>query len=67
MFVIDRFEGEWAIIETDERKTFNLPKSILPREAKEGDVITLTAGINRKETLKRQANARALLNDFFNE
>lgn len=67
MFIIDRFEGQWAIIETDDRKTFNLPRSILPRDAKEGDVITLIASINQRDTEMRREKARSLLNNFFDE
>ena len=34
--VIDRFEGEYAVVETEDSKMFNIPKSLLP-DAKEGD------------------------------
>lgn len=67
MFIIDRFEGQWAVIETDDRTTFNLPRSILPSDAKEGDVITLIAAINRENTQKRREKARSLLDNFFDE
>ncbi|MDK2816208.1 MAG: hypothetical protein PWR22_837 [Moorella sp. (in: firmicutes)] len=67
MFIIDRFEGDWAVIETDDRKTFNLPRSVLPRDAKEGDVITLTASIDVETTQKRREKAKALLDNFFDE
>jgi len=67
MFIIDRFEGSWAVIETDDGKTFNLPRSILPCDAKEGDVITLTTSIDRETTQKRREKARLLLDNFFDE
>ncbi|WP_338826310.1 hypothetical protein MTBGP_11180 [Moorella thermoacetica] len=67
MFIIDRFEGQWAVIETDDRKTFNLPRSILPCDAKEGDVVTLIANINRRDTEMRREKAQSLLDNFFDE
>ena len=40
--VIDRFEGEWAIIELDgESEPRNVPRKVVPRHAKEGDYIQL--------------------------
>ena len=38
MFIIDRFEGNWAVIEYN-KITFNLPIDILPKGIKEGQVI----------------------------
>lgn len=67
MFIIDRFESDWVVIETDDRKTFNLPRGILPPDAKEGDVITLTVAIDQETTRKRRERARALLDNFFEE
>jgi len=31
MYIIDRFKGDWAIIESD-RKTFKLPQDLVPQE-----------------------------------
>ena len=40
--VIDRFEGDWAVIEVaDEPELRNVPKQLLPRGAKEGDHLQL--------------------------
>lgn len=38
--IIDRFEGDWAIIEYGD-KTIHLPKELLPKTAREGDIIDL--------------------------
>lgn len=40
MLIIDRFEGDFAVIEMDDT-TFNFPKNLLPPDAKEGDVINI--------------------------
>lgn len=40
--IIDRFEGRYAVVETDDGKMHNIDKSLLPN-AKEGDKIIITA------------------------
>ena len=40
--VIDRFEGDWAVIELgDENEPLNLSPKLVPRRAKEGDYLQL--------------------------
>lgn len=65
-FIIDRFENDWAIIETleDPIITFNLPKNILPREAKEGDILNISFTIDNEETLKRKNTIQIKLNSL---
>lgn len=67
MCIIDRFEGNWAIIETDDRQTFNLPRSLLPSGTKEGDVISISVSINKDETEARHHRINRLMKDFFDE
>jgi hypothetical protein len=39
-YAIDRFEnGDWAVLEDDQARTFRLPRQWLPSEAKEGDIV----------------------------
>ena len=64
MLIIDRFEGDWAVIEFD-RKTFNLPKLLLPAEAKEGDVIDIEVTIDRKATASRKESTSKLVDSLF--
>jgi DUF3006 family protein len=41
-YTIDRFEGtEWAVIENDGGRTFSIPRTWLPAQAQEGDVVKL--------------------------
>lgn len=63
-FIIDRFEGNMAVVELGDN-FYNIPKALLPENAKEGDVITTE--INEKETKVKKAEARSLLDDLFNE
>ncbi len=39
MLIIDRFEGEFAVCEDDSREMHNIPRSALPAEVREGDVL----------------------------
>jgi hypothetical protein len=39
--IIDRFEGEIAICEKSDRSMISMPRSVLPLEAKEGDVVLI--------------------------
>ena len=55
-YVIDRFEGDFAVLEREEGGTVDILKSDLP-EATEGDVIIFENGVYRvdkEETLRRQ-------------
>ncbi len=49
---IDRFEGDYAVVELENREMADLPKVLVPKEASEGDIIEIT--INRDETKKRK-------------
>ncbi len=60
--IIDRFEGEYAVVEIDPTHFANLPK-VLVKEAKEGDVIDIL--INKEETKKRKDKIKELMNDLF--
>jgi len=62
--IIDRFEGNWAVIEYG-NKTFNFPKKLLPKEAKEGDVLKFNITIDREETEKRRKAIEDLAKDLF--
>ncbi|EKX81427.1 hypothetical protein CFSAN001628_000345 [Clostridium botulinum CFSAN001628] len=50
--IIDRFEENFAIIELEDKKMINIDKNIIPKKAKEGDVINIEGDIitlNEKE------------------
>jgi hypothetical protein len=54
--VIDRFEGKYAILESQEKNPliFNFPRHLLPQNVKEGSVLTSNIDIDNKETTKRK-------------
>ena len=66
MLVIDRFEGSWAVIEYGKR-TFNLPRALLPENAKEGDLINLAVTIDQKGTITRKKSVDKLAGRLFEE
>lgn len=64
MLIIDRFEGETAVVEYNGR-TFDLPRELLPVDAKEGDVIRLSVAVDKEETKKRKQKIDNLVDDIF--
>ena len=66
MLVIDRFEGDWAVMELG-RKVFNIPRLLLPAEAREGDVINIDSSIDREATEQLQNSTRKLADSLFEE
>jgi hypothetical protein len=66
LFIIDRFEEDWAIIEYGQI-TFNVPKEILPAGAAEGDVLTIGISVNKEMTEKRKQYIQQIASDLFRE
>ncbi|KJS23236.1 MAG: hypothetical protein VR72_02260 [Clostridiaceae bacterium BRH_c20a] len=64
MFIIDRFEGDWAVIEYN-GKTFNIPQEILPSTAKEGDAINVSFTMDKEATKERKKKVKSLVEDMF--
>ena len=64
ILVIDRFEGKYAILESQDKNPilFNFPRHLLPQEAKEGTVLTINIGIDQEETKRRKDKIQNLLN-----
>lgn len=51
-FTIDRFEEEFAIVELENGEIIEIPRSILPMEAKEGDIVSIA--VEKTETEERK-------------
>jgi len=64
-FIIDRFEGDFALCEIENGKTVSIPKLILPAQAAEGDVISVT--IDTDETKRRKEKIEGLMNSLFED
>ncbi len=46
--IIDRFEGEFAVVETPERNMYNIPRQLLPG-CGEGDRILIKKSVDDNE------------------
>jgi len=64
MLIIDRFEGDYAVVETSDG-FINIPKKDLPRNAKEGDVLGIN--INNNETDSRKKRIEGMMNNLFKD
>lgn len=52
--IIDRFEGNFAIVELDDKRIIDMPKELVPEEAKEGDVLEIEISQEKTEELKEK-------------
>ena len=62
--IIDRFEGSYAVAEKPDRTMVNIPKSRLPANAREGDVLIIEGDkirIDAAETAHRKKAAEDLM------
>ncbi|WP_400243651.1 DUF3006 domain-containing protein [Niallia sp. JL1B1071] len=67
--IIDRFEGDFAVIEIN-GKTQDFPKRILPKKAAVGDVVEITGNnvkILKTETDKLRKEIEDLMNDVWED
>lgn len=60
--IIDRFEGNYAVVELDLGVFVNLPKELVPK-AREGDVVEIK--IVKGTTKQRKKRVNKLMNKLF--
>lgn len=65
-FIIDRFEGQWAVIEYGD-DVFNLPKKALPEGSKEGDVLDIEIKVDEDATRARKERIQRMADRLFEE
>lgn len=66
--IIDRFEGDYAVVEFEGRKMKDILREEIVPEAKEGDVIILVGGkyqVDQEETQKRKVEIAKLTKDIW--
>ena len=63
--IIDRFEGDFAVVELENKKITNMPRQLIPAGAEEGTVLTIT--MNNDETERRKAGISRLMKDLWKE
>ena len=67
--IIDRFEGNFAVCEKEDRQMVDIKKSKIPTTAKEGDVLNIDKDmitIDSVETEKRKKEIEELTKDLWN-
>jgi len=64
MLIIDRFEDGFAVIETDSG-FINIPRSELPAEAVEGDVLNISIATGNTEDRKKKIDG--MMNKLFKD
>lgn len=71
LFILDRFEGEYAVCQLSSGACRNLARVELPRGAKEGDVLRPLANgtyaVDAAETIRRRRAANELLKSLLYE
>lgn len=55
-YIVDRFEGDFAVVELEDKTFVNIPKSAIPSEAKEGSVIDITVDIEGASARAHKVN-----------
>lgn len=63
--IIDRFEGEYAVLELPDKTFAHVPRGILPLEAKEGDLLCIT--VDSQGTKERRERIRKKMDQLFEE
>ena len=54
-YIIDRWEGDYAILETDGGEMIDVPRGQIPPDAREGDVLSCQGGLYRVEEEETRA------------
>lgn len=64
MIIIDRFEGDIAVVEYKGKK-YDIPRAWLPVGAKEGDVLVVTLVVDEEATTRRRKVMERKVKDLF--
>ncbi len=66
--IIDRFEGDFAVVEVDGKEMRDIPKTDIPVIAREGDVLKLVNGkyeVDFEETKRLRAEVEQMMEDMW--
>ena len=70
LVIVDRIEGQLAVIEFPDRTTKDVPLNELPKELKPGDCFLYSDGLfvaAPEETIKRKAKISELMKSMWND
>jgi len=63
---VDRFEGEQAVLKTENNTTINWPKNKLPADCREGSSLLFAISNNPQENKDSKQLAKDILNEILN-
>lgn len=63
--IIDRIEADIAVVETEEGLVVQMPKSLIPLDAKEGDMLLIT--IDEVGTVNRRQEITSLMEELWDD
>ncbi len=66
--VLDRFEGDFAVLVADDGEIINVPKKEMPPGVREGMTIIIGNGkytVDAKSTIERHERIKTLFKDLF--
>lgn len=63
--IIDRFEGAFAVVETEDKMLINMPKELVPQGAAEGSVVVIE--IDMDASSERHKKVTQLMNSVFKD
>ena len=63
--IIDRFEGELAVVELPNGNMINCPRAMLPDDVKEGDIISIV--VDEKATEEKKKSLTDRMNRLFKD
>lgn len=66
--ILDRFEGEFAICEKEDGTIVDIRRDLLPKEAKEGDILLFEGEsiiIDEQASLERKEYIKKLMDDLW--
>lgn len=65
--IIDRFEGNFAVVELPDKRTANIDKQLIPSGAKEGTTLSIDIKIDKEATESRHKRISGLMNSLFKD
>ncbi|MDP4180228.1 MAG: DUF3006 domain-containing protein [Bacillota bacterium] len=68
--IIDRFEGDYALCETESKEIINIKRNLIPPDSKEGDVLIIKNNvitIDKSGTNKRKKEIDKLIDDLWED
>lgn len=65
-FIIDRLEGKFAVLRSDDGLTINWPKKQLPKGAREGSALIIRVALEEDDRKQREKTAKEFLNEILN-